>query len=670
MSTAEVKSTEQIRMEILIQNFPYILQRLFLFLLTIIIVTVIIVAQILHIPTICARMWAWLYPSKFARRMRCVCRCVSRYVSLLGALWGLCTLCSLPIVVGATLEQNGPELELFVLWIKASVKPYLPAASFVIGTFFTYGVLRLRPDSEGASFGVNENVHATDPAVELFGHKFTPGAFPSTSSPSMVDDLKDRLLTKDEEIASLRKNLEQEDEELVELLAQKDEEISKYQTALKERDEKISALQVANMRSNQRPDSTTAEWPCFMLPSPTEKIRVMRLEKQLDVALACKAELEQKVASCIKKADVLKKENCELQMLREEETKHGSRRLRRRAPPVDPQDCLLFKKLQTRINALEAQLLEADNAQESIAAQHDQRVQQLEAQLSDAAETRESITSQYGQQIRELETQLSRRDIQAANAQEVIAGQYDQRVRELEARLAQQDVDAANTRQAITAQYDQRVHELEGHLASMHQTNHTLENQLQHAQSALGDVTQQLDTRKQRLDFLESQCVKADELYAQYMKLMHLYNNLRRAQAEKQNVGERQDDINSLEKELHAARREITELSKSKEQLERTLKDPRKINPLWEIALEEKEKQIEKARSIIQTMQQDLDAIRATGGPSSSFLNAHEALRQERNGLREKYVKLESKFYAMEIKAANLQARERSLTEQLSRFKK
>lgn len=609
---------------------------------------------------------------------------------------------SLPIVVGATLEQNGPELELSLLQLRAWVEPYLPAVSFAVGAVFTYSFLGLLPDYLRTFSNTDEKFHVLYSAIELLDHQFIPGGFPTTVSPRIIDDFKDMLLTKDKEIASLRNNLEQEDQELVELLTQKDEEISKYQIALQERDMKISALQVAKTQVNGRPAFSTLGLSYPISAPSNDQTRATRLQEQLKVALAHRAELEGEVALCTKQAEVLKKENSELQKLREEEAKHRNRRSRHRPGPINAQSCVLLKAFRTRINALQAQLLEADvtqqsiiarydeqvrelearlprhdldatDTQKSVTAQHDKRVRELEAQLShhelDVANTKEAMASQYDQQIHKLEAQISERDIDAANMKAIIS-HCDQRVRELESRLSEHDLDAANTRQAITAQYNQRVNDLESHLASTRETIGALENQAKQNQSSLADMTQKFDKRTQRLTYLESQCAKADELYAQYMNLLNMYNNLRRSQAETQHTGEPQGRINSLENELRAARQQIAELLRSKDQLEKTLKDPRKINPLWEIALAEKDKQVEKERSIIQTLRQELDTFRTTGHPSSDFLNAHEALRQERNGLKDKVTRWESKFYAMEVKAVNLQARERTLTQQLERFKK
>jgi len=76
----------------LVNNFGYILLHLFLLILKITLVTVAIVAKILHLPTVYAILSAWIYPSKFATKTRLACRFLSHNVTPLGAFAGFFSL--------------------------------------------------------------------------------------------------------------------------------------------------------------------------------------------------------------------------------------------------------------------------------------------------------------------------------------------------------------------------------------------------------------------------------------------------------------------------------------------------------------------------------------------------------------------------------------------------
>jgi hypothetical protein len=92
MGATRVKTPDQIRMEMLVNNFGYILLHLFLFIMSIILVAAVTIAKLLHIPTLSAILWAWIYPTKFARKTRSACRFISHNVSPLAALIGFASL--------------------------------------------------------------------------------------------------------------------------------------------------------------------------------------------------------------------------------------------------------------------------------------------------------------------------------------------------------------------------------------------------------------------------------------------------------------------------------------------------------------------------------------------------------------------------------------------------
>ena len=75
----------------LVNNFGYILLRLFLFVFYIIVIAIDIIAKILHIPTLSAMLWAVVKPTKFARKTGSACRFISQ--NALAVLMGLSFLC-------------------------------------------------------------------------------------------------------------------------------------------------------------------------------------------------------------------------------------------------------------------------------------------------------------------------------------------------------------------------------------------------------------------------------------------------------------------------------------------------------------------------------------------------------------------------------------------------
>ena len=519
-------------------------------------------------------------------------------------------------MVGATLEQNAAELELLQFQIKALTKPYLPAFGFVIGALVTYGVLRLLPGYNEACASINENLHAPRSVVELVEHPLIPGEFPFTPSRKMIDVLENSLLTKEKEIADLRKNLEQEDQELVELLAQKDEEISTYQTALEEKEKKISNLQV---QADRRPYVPLARPQSSFFKE--FRAQVMALEARLSQRDLHAANLQQ-----------------------------------------------LLAQRDQRISELEDQLsqrdLDAVNAQQLLAQRH-QQVQELEARLAqrdlDTANLEESATAQYRQRITDLEAQLSQHDLDATTAQH--------------STLHQHNLDAANAQQSII-QLNQHVNELQAQITqcnldheSTRQTNGLYQNQLNENQVALAEMTKLNDNSAERLKYLEGQCEKADELYRQYVKLMEEYQKLRHSQDETQHTVGLQSQVQSLQAELHTAKERISELSKSNDRLENSMNDPGRNSYLWQVRLADKDKEIAKARENCQMMQDNLESIRTTGGPSTGFLTFHHAVIKARDTWYAKAKKLEGNLYALESKAAHLQARERNLDFQLKELK-
>jgi chromosome segregation ATPase len=107
-------------------------------------------------------------------------------------------------------------------------------------------------------------------------------------------------------------------------------------------------------------------------------------------------------------------------------------------------------------------------------------------------------------QVRDLQGQLSQGDLGHANAQQNTT-QSNQQVFDLHAQLSQRNLDLTNEQQKKAA----------------------LEQQLNQDRSSLADMTQKFNDRSDRLTYLESQCVKADQLCAEHMRLIDAYKRLR-----------------------------------------------------------------------------------------------------------------------------------------------
>jgi divalent metal cation (Fe/Co/Zn/Cd) transporter len=87
MDNSRVKSCDQIRMEILVNNFWYILLDILLSVLQVVAVAGYIVVKFLRLDIICAMLWAWISSTKLAKKTRSACRFISNHVSPLPALY-------------------------------------------------------------------------------------------------------------------------------------------------------------------------------------------------------------------------------------------------------------------------------------------------------------------------------------------------------------------------------------------------------------------------------------------------------------------------------------------------------------------------------------------------------------------------------------------------------
>lgn len=74
-------------MEILVNNFWYILMDILLFVLQVIAVAGYIVVKGLRLDIICAMLWAWISSTKLAKKICSACRFISNHVSPLQALF-------------------------------------------------------------------------------------------------------------------------------------------------------------------------------------------------------------------------------------------------------------------------------------------------------------------------------------------------------------------------------------------------------------------------------------------------------------------------------------------------------------------------------------------------------------------------------------------------------
>ncbi|ERF72842.1 hypothetical protein EPUS_04277 [Endocarpon pusillum Z07020] len=514
MDNSRVKSSDQIRTEILVNNFWYILLDILMFVLKVAAVAGYIVVKIFRLDIICAMLWAWISSTELAKKTRSACRFIYNHVSPLPALFAFSFMASFPIVVGATLEQDRAELELLALQIKSLTKPYLPAFSFVVGILFTYGVLRFLPRYNETCASINECLHAPRSAVDLLNHKTTPGEFPISPSEKLIHHLEEQLLTKNNEIASLRKDLEGEDEELAELLAEKDDlleqqkkELANSQAALKEKEKKILDLTAeADRRARRAPKFTRDKLSGKLMRDdpPAKPMGNGPPEKPMYDGLPVRPE-----------SKLFKVFNDQLDILKNEVRTLKSQLVESGHASTSALNSLEIKHKQ-QISNLEAELArrqhDGASAEKSLLPR-DRQIKELEHQLSQTHLDTERIgkaLAERDHQINELQQQLSQHRIHAENVQgslvkrdqeskdlqessQKIFNSNHERINELETQLSQHQLVTSNVQDSATAQ---RVAELEAQLSqrttevdNAQNLVHQLEQQVSHLQAQLDQST-------------------------------------------------------------------------------------------------------------------------------------------------------------------------------------
>ena len=189
-------------------------------------------------------------------------------------------------------------------------------------------------------------------------------------SSRIMDDIRDLLSTKDKEIASLQNNLQSEDQELADLLAEKDEALSKYQTTLQEKEKQIIDLQGAKTQSTPQDASTMTRLSSARGTSWGENVIIAGYQEEISNALRSKDELEKKLASWVKKNQVLKKELSDLQKARQEEAEKEKKVPRDWLKNSSALKNSIFRSYQERLVNYEAQISQRDsdlaNAQRSV----------------------------------------------------------------------------------------------------------------------------------------------------------------------------------------------------------------------------------------------------------------------------------------------------------------
>lgn len=522
------------------------------------------------------------------------------------------------------------------------------------------------------------------------------------------EELADLIAQKDEEISnlgSIKQEIAQKDAEILKLRkiwqvnSQKDAEVSRLKKVLQRKDNEIAELQMLKMPQTSQPANTKIYLNLASRPVLIEQNR--KLQQQLQAALASTTTLEQRVASQTNQADAL---NDEISNLRSEITAANTKlngtsdKLEGRLSATVKDR--IIKELRQEVAEFESRYIHesSQNArlQESNAAQCN-RITELEAQLTqhhaDAANYGQSIIDACNQSTNNLQLQVHT-DQQTINNLQIQLHTDQQTINSLQMQLqTEQQTRIAVQNELLQKQSDldnktQQLDSCTEQLNNKTQQANTLETQLSYIHSQLAneqqahqttrnlpverrfdDITNQLNVRQQRLTYLEEQLVLANQLHAEYERLKKEWFLLKEyadglSQAQNQSNGNLPAQIQSLQNELYRTKQQIVELSNSKKQLE----DPRKINPLFDIALAEKDKEIAKIRAVLQRAQDESNALRMTGNPSSDFLKNHERLVREKNALKARFNKLETKFYAEEIKVKDLSAREKKLMGKLEQY--
>ncbi|KAF7507915.1 hypothetical protein GJ744_009949 [Endocarpon pusillum] len=574
MENSRVRSCDQIRMEMLVNNFWYILLDILMFVLKVAAVAGYIVVKVLRLDIISAMLWAWISSTKLAKKTRSACRFISNHP--LAALYAFAFMASSPIVVGATME-DAEELELLALQIKSLAKPYLPAFSFVVGILLTYAVLRFLPSYNETCASISECLLAPRSAADT-----TPGEFPIPPSEKLIHHLEELLLTKNNEIASLRKDLEGEDEELAELLAEKDDlleqqkkEIANSQAALKEKEKKILELTAeADRRARRAPKFTRDKLSGKLIrhDSPATPMRNGPPEKPMHDGLPARPQ-----------SQLFKVFNGQIDTLKNEVRTLKSQLVESEHAAASAMNTLKNQLVESdhasasALNTLKNQLMEKDDASasalNSLKIKHKQQISDLEAQLArrqhDGASAEQSLL-QRDWQIKELEHKLSHLDTEGIGK---ALAERDHQISELQQQLSQYRIHAENMEASLVNrdQLEQQVSNLQAQLdqstsfaqqsvstagiqiTDLMQQLSQCKLELASAQETITDLkgkweTDQLEfahfhqdhdalvekhkTLEGQLKLSQSRLADADKLYVQYVDLCNAWKHAQSIQAE------------------------------------------------------------------------------------------------------------------------------------------
>jgi hypothetical protein len=357
-----------------------------------------------------------------------------------------------------------------------------------------------------------------------------------------------------------------------------------------------------------------------------------------------------------------------------------------------------------QLNELEAKIaqrdLDAANIRQTVSAEYDQRIRELEAQSSQNKrnhETSQQMIVHREQQLRELEAKLAQRDPDAANVRQT----YDERIRELEALSSQYKRDHETSQQVIVER-DQRVAKLELEAqfsrrslddANTQQSSLQLVQQITSLQTQLSERDRVLANAQDAYDILQNKAnqmqdeyvnldynhealkklysekiEKANNLYFQFEALRKTHEALEVTHQECQLASKSQGQVNISIAELNAARQQAADLAKSNEEIRR-LREQLSPSKLWQTRLEEKEQALAKAQKHAEMLQNNVNSVLQKSEVSSEFRDFHEAVVNARNHWHAKARNLEAKLYPLQIRAANLQARDTRLTYEVEQYR-
>jgi predicted nucleic acid-binding Zn-ribbon protein len=471
--------------------------------------------------------------------------------------------------------EDPTEYELLALQIKSLATPYLPAFSFVVGILLTYGVLRFLPSYNDTCASINECLNAPPSVVDLLNHKTTPGEFPIPPAEKLIHHLEEQLLTKNNEIASLRKDLEGEDEELAELLAEKDDlleqqkkELASSQAALKEKEKKILTLTAeANRRARKAPKFTRDKRTGILIrdDSPAQLMRNSPPEKPMHDGLPARPQ-----------SKLFKVFNGELDTLKNE------------------------------VRTLKSQLEESGNA--STSAMNSLKI---------------NLNIKHKKQISDLEAQLARRQQDGASAEKSLL-QRDRQIKELEQKLSQPHLDTERIGKAL-AERDHQIHELQQRLSQYQQQLSQHRIHTENVEGSLVKRDQELkDLQESSQKIFDFNHGRINELETQLSQRQLVTSNVQdlaaaqRVAELKAQLSQRNTDVDNARNLVHQLQQQVSHLQRVSHLQAQDSATAQRVAEL-EAQLSECNSDVNTTRNLVRQLEQQLRHVQDQAEQSKSY---------------------------------------------------